>query len=221
MSDEPESFIAEPIAWPSDPAAAEAIRQYLIWLRSDGSEGAELGGPLDFRGANLTGIQMKWKFLWGSNFSGVILDKVDLYKSELIGATLTGASLEGARLHRTEMGECEAHRISFAGANLLKARISDSELTDSNFRDTYTGGAHLVNTDLRGSDFRSARFGGENPGEWTNLRGARMGGCQLAEASGTVIGPIDVGEDDTQNILSGTELKSWFSAQGAIDVTVG
>ena len=181
MSDKFDVSIVEPTSCPTDQDAARAIQDYLTWLRTDGSQGSELGGAFDFRGANLNGFQLKWKFLWGANFSGVVMDDADLYKSELVGAVLNRASLRGARLHRVVMSECEARGSVFLEANLLKARMSDSELVESDFRKTWTSGAHFDDADLRGADFRDARFGPEEPGGWTRFSGARMGGVNCLE----------------------------------------
>jgi hypothetical protein len=53
----------------------------------------------------------------------------------------------------------------------------------------------------------------------TVLAGARMFGCQLEGAKGTVVGPVLVDEHGSQS-LDGTELEAWFSERGADNIQV-
>lgn len=50
MSDGVNPPVVYPRVWPDDPVAADELRKYMLWLESDGEEGSELGGSLDFRG---------------------------------------------------------------------------------------------------------------------------------------------------------------------------
>ena len=209
----------EPIEWPSSTETREFLRRYVDWLRSGGFEGSELDGPFDFRGADLTGFELRWQILWGANFSGVNLDHADLYKAELVDAVLDSASLRFAQLHKTDMSGCTARHASFMEANLLNAKFSDAILTGANFQKSWLGGTRFFDSDLRDADFRGAKFGTKNSGEWTDFSDSRMHGCQVSGAKGVVIGPIDVGGESPE-ILSGNELKAWFSRHGATEIEV-
>lgn len=219
MSETSDFSVVEPVRWPRDPEASEALRRYVIYLRSEGAEGEELGGVLDFRGADLSGMQLERNFLWGSNFSGVVLDGADLYKAELVGAVLDDASFRGTRLHRTEMGECEARRAVFRGANLLRVKATDAVLVDADFRGAWAGGAAFWSSDLSGADLRGVRFGSGDSGEWANFRESRMAGCRVAGAEGCVVGPVDVGVEKP-HLIGGDELETWFAGNGAPEVRV-
>ncbi|MFJ6021041.1 pentapeptide repeat-containing protein [Nocardiopsis alba] len=220
MPDDLEDRLFEPLTWPLAPEAREALQEYvnLINGKKEGSE-SELGGFLDFRGADLRKFQLQWQFLWGSDFSGVRLDGADLYKAELVEALLHGASLQGANLHKADMSACEARRASFAGANLLNTDLSESDLREVDFKEAWAGGTLFFNSDLRGADFRRARFGTEKAGVWTDFSGAKIGGALFSGVEGTVLGPIDVGEK-SRNILDGLDLEKWFADQGAPEVKV-
>ncbi|MEC3893522.1 pentapeptide repeat-containing protein [Nocardiopsis sp. LDBS1602] len=212
--------LQNPTAWPTDPTAKEILREYVVFINSkDGSHGSELSGPYDFRGADLRKFQMQWQFLWGSNFSGVILDGADLYKAEMVEVVLREASLKDANLHKADISACEAQRASFAGANLLNTDLSESDLREADFKEVWAGGTLFFNSDLRGADFRRARFGTEKAGVWTDFSGAKIGGALFSGVEGTVLGPIDVGEK-SRSILDGLDLEKWFADQGAPEVRV-
>ncbi|MEU2975051.1 pentapeptide repeat-containing protein [Nocardiopsis alba] len=154
MLDDLEDRLFEPLTWPLDPEAREALQEY-VNLINDEKEGpeSELGGFLDFHGADLRKFQLQWQFLWGSDFSGVRLDRADLYKAELVEALLHGASLQGANLHKADISACEAQRASFAGANLLNTDLSESDLREADFKEVWAGGTLFFNSDLRGGRF--------------------------------------------------------------------
>ncbi|ASU82557.1 pentapeptide repeat-containing protein [Nocardiopsis gilva YIM 90087] len=210
-----------PRSWPADQGTVESLREYIRWLESGGKSGSELGGAeLDFRGADLTEMDLRSLFLWGADFSSTTLDRVDFYKAELTGAILNDASLVGARLHRTEMNECEARRASFFEADLLGVRLHESDLSFADFRKARTNGAQMWESDLRGADFRNAWFGPEGPGGWTDLEGARMAGCKISNAGGWVKGPVDIGQEEEIQLVSGSDLYSWFAENGAPDIHV-
>jgi hypothetical protein len=48
---------------------------------------------------------------------------------------------------------------------------------------------------------------------------ARLAGCRLAGATGSVTGPVDIGADDP-HLIDGGELRDWFASQGAPQVEV-
>ena len=219
MPETPDRPVIDPVRWPRDPEASEALRKYVLYLRSKGAEGEQLGGVLDFRGADLSGMRFERDFLWGSDFSGVVLDGADFYRAELVGALLDDASFREARLHRTQMGECEARRAVFRGANLLRVKATDAVLVDADFRGAWASGAAFWSSDLSGADLRWVRFGSGDSGEWADFRESRMAGCRVAGAEGCVVGPVDVGVEGPR-LIDGDELQAWFAGNGAPEVRV-
>lgn len=163
---------------------------------------------------------MRWIFLWGSNFSNVILDGVDFYKVGLSGSVLDGASLRGVNLHRAQLDECEARGAIFSDANLVNYRLQEAVLAGADFRRSLLSGAHLWEADLTGADFRNANFGREDRGSRTLLENARLSGCKFDGAEGWAVGPADVGGEGAPHIIGGEELTLWFAKNGAPNLSV-
>lgn len=220
MSNEMKRPVIYPRVLPDDSDATERLHGYMLYLESDGKEGGALGGPLDFRGADLSGMQMGGLFLWYSNFSNVVLDEVNFRKAELTASTLDGASLCGAYLHRTQINECEARGAVFTGAFLVRAELHESVFTGADFRGSTLSGTRLHKADLTGADFRNASFGSKDKGSRTLLQNALLEGCRFEGADGWVVGPADVGSKENPQIIGGEELALWFTENGAPNLSV-
>lgn len=197
-------------AWPADLEAREALETYL-------AERAEQDTPLDgmeldFRGADLSNLDLCCAYLLSATLTGVSLVGADLFSATLSGASLVGADLSGAELGKAEAIECEARTAVFKGADLFKADFTGAVLHSANLREAKLSAASFSRADLRNADLRCCRFSD------LFLRGARMHGARLDGAGGLVKGPVDVGEF-VPRMLDGHELTEWFHAHGAPEVS--
>jgi len=203
--------------WPDDPAARRRLEDYfdsLEKLPDDSRTVASLlnGGGLDFRGADLSGLDLVEAELSDANLSGVRLVGADLYHAWLIGAVLRGADLSHCDLRKVEGRACDAQDAILRGADLDRSEFEDADLRRADFRETQFGQARLTGADLRGADLRQCTFGQNRYS--TGFDEARFADCLVEEAKGTVDAPIDVGTDSPR-LLDGADLQRWFADRGA------
>ncbi|WP_170141157.1 pentapeptide repeat-containing protein [Allonocardiopsis opalescens] len=170
----------------------------------------------------MSGLDLAWLHLWGVNFAGVRMVGVDLSKAQLVGAILDGADLSGARLVKTEANSCLARGTVFADTDMLGIRMNNAELRDASLRRARLNGAHLSRSDLRGADFRGVVFGPPGPGGRTVVTEARVDGCRVEGAGGSVRGPVDVQDSGggERVLIGGARLVAWFAERGAAEVHV-
>jgi uncharacterized protein YjbI with pentapeptide repeats len=211
------------LGWPVDGVAREALEIYLDELSARRPLRPALhGSTLDFRGANLSGLDLIAAVLFGSNLEGVRLIGADLAKAKLNGANLRNADLSGADLTKVDADDCDATGANFRGARLFGAELTSVRLVECDLRDSVLNGGRLLGTDFTGADLRRAGL----PGAWfgserfpTVLRRARVFGCNLYGASGVIVGPVDIGEHEP-TLVDGDELVAWFATQDARDVAL-
>lgn len=211
------------VAWPTDSAARSTLESYLDSFANGQQFPPTLHGPeLDFRGADLSGLDLGEAYLFNAVLAGVNLSNAVLVKTTLSGADLRLTNMTGANLTRADADECDATGAIFRGARLLGARLPRARLVESDLRETTLNGARLLGADLTAADLRGAtaaslRFGiDDRP---TVLSRARLFGCNLFGAGGLVTGPVDIGEHEP-TLVDGAELLAWFAAQDAPDVTL-
>jgi len=211
------------VAWPQDAEAREALAGYLDAWQAPGLPLPTLAADLlDFRGADLTGLDLGEAYLFNATLAGVSRVKTNLAKANLNGADLRLANFTSADLYKAEADECLADSAIFRDANLFAVNFGRARLVECDFRGATLNSVRLRRADVSAANLRAAslpdaRFGdGEMP---TVLTGARMFSCDLAGAHGAVIGPVDVGEHEP-TLVDGAELLAWFAAQGAPNVTL-
>jgi Uncharacterized low-complexity proteins len=211
------------VAWPDDPQAREALGKFLDAV----SAGPEVfpsfpADFLDFRGADLRRLDFAAAGMFGSILTGVNLSGACLVRATLNGADLRQADLTGAKLTKADAYQCQADGASFRDADLFAVDLTWAGLVGCDFRGAAMNSvrlrrANLADTDLRGAILFDARFGDEEAP--TVLSGARVFGADVRKAWGSVVGPIDVGEDEP-SLVDGEEMIAWFAAQGAPEVTL-
>lgn len=212
------------VAWPDDPEAREALGKYLDAM----SAGPELpptfaADLMDLRGADLRGLDLSEAYLFNTVLVEVNLSGTGLVRATLNGADLRRADVTGAKLTKAEAYECQADGATFRDADLFAVDFLYASAVGCDFRGATMNsirllGADLTGADLRGASLVDARFGLESSP--AVLRGARLFGADVRIASGAVVGPIDVGEDDP-SLVDGEEMVAWFAAQGAPEVVLG
>lgn len=92
---------------------------------------------------------------------------------------------------------------------MWRADAFGADLRGADLTDAYLNEVSLDDADLRDADLSGAQL------ERVVLSGARLNGCVLSGARGSVLGPIDVGADDSRTMLGGEEMIVWLRAQGA------
>ncbi|WP_160051378.1 pentapeptide repeat-containing protein [Nocardiopsis sp. FR26] len=129
------SSVVRPRVWPVDTTTVTALRAHATWLAASRHGEAEIGGVLDFRGADLTGMDLSWTFLWTSGLSHVTLDRADLHRTGLAGAGLDGAEAGGMRTSGDRLAEADLRGARFGnwadgrGTDLRDARLAGPALT--------------------------------------------------------------------------------------------
>ncbi|MEV4123363.1 pentapeptide repeat-containing protein [Micromonospora sp. NPDC049645] len=207
------------LRWPDSPDAREALEEWF----ADPSPTAYLSGDfLDFRGADLSRLDLAGAYLANSHLVGVRFEEANLGDANLTNAELRGADFSFADLAKAEMVGCSAGEALFRSARLFAVQLDDAVLEGADLRHAILNSAKLYKTDLRGANLELASLrwctlGGTSMP--TVLTGARMFGCQFEGAKGAVVGPVLVDEDATRS-LGGAELEAWFAGQGAEHVQV-
>ncbi|MFB4305265.1 pentapeptide repeat-containing protein [Actinomadura sp. GTD37] len=197
-----------PRTWPLDAEAAATLRD---WLSSPDSTLYAL--DLDFRGADLDGVDFTEAWLSGSVFSGSNLSRsllwrahcentsfreADLSDAELVKSFLTEADFAGARMVGAKLGRAECIRTSFVGADMRRTDLGDASFI----------GCDMRNADLRESTATMAAFGE------TDLTNVKVTGM-----TGSVVGSIVLTTRAATTELAGVQLERWFNRNGA-DVAV-
>ncbi|MDG4806713.1 pentapeptide repeat-containing protein [Micromonospora sp. WMMD1120] len=207
------------LRWPDSPDAREALEEWF----ADASPGAYLSGDfLDFRGADLSRLDLAGAYLANSQLPGVRFEEANLGDANLSNAEVPGADFSFADLAKAELVGCAAERAVFRSARLFAVQLDDAVLAGADLRHAILNSAKLYRTDLRGANLELASLRWCTLGSTTMptvLTDARMAGCQFEGAKGAVVGPVFVDEEATRSV-GGAELEAWFSARGAEAVQV-
>lgn len=218
---------SEVAAWPIDSRARGALKEYLVKTyeyrtkvgKSHTSDPIPVleGAGLDFRGANLSRLDLTEADLVDANLAGVIMDDATLYGAWFHRVEASACSLRRARLQEAQFRKGQLSGAIFVGALLDDAEFYGASLANADFSETPIGDVWLQGADLRNANLRGCRLG-----EWSSgmaLRGARLGGARVEHAHGLVEGPIDVGVTSS-DVRDGQALTRWFAENGAPDVRV-
>jgi uncharacterized protein YjbI with pentapeptide repeats len=202
------------VRWPDDPAARQALADYLAKLPPDSRDVLSMldAEGLDFTGADLSGLELGDAILNQATLDGVRLVGADLYGAWLYGTTLRGADLSQANLRKAQGRQFDAQGAIFRGAVLDRCQFEEADFRQANLSKARFGTGTLSDADLRDADLRECVFGHEI--RTTSLLRTRIAGCRVDGASGTVDGPADVGAQAPQ-LLDGADLQRWFTDHGA------
>ncbi|MFC8533275.1 pentapeptide repeat-containing protein [Streptomyces sp. NPDC057249] len=199
-----ESVPWQPAAFPSDPAAARQLRE---WLDDTGY--ALYGVGHDFRGADLTNGECPGAWLIDAVLAGVELGGVRLYRADVSGADLSGANLAGADLVRAKLDRSVLRSARLDRADLVKASLHNVDASGASLRGTRIMGASLYDVDLRGADLTDAVL-------FHNTFKVTVDDTTLVRGlTGTVFGPVTVVGSEGSREVGGADLEAWLSARGA------
>lgn len=209
------------ITLPADSEAASAVQSYVNWLNTHGAQGEELGASMmDLRGANLSGIPMRYLYFLQTDLSDCVFNGCDFSKAELSAATLNSSKFVEANFLKADLSECEARETDFTRASLIGAKFYRAEIVGSCFREAYLNAAWMHETDLRESDLSGVWFGPGEASGTTVFKETKVLGCRVVGAGGWVRGTADVGTKSKPHVIRGTELAEWFQDNGAPDVKI-
>ncbi|MEW4530478.1 pentapeptide repeat-containing protein [Maioricimonas sp. JC845] len=136
----------------------ELQRRYALGQRD--FRGADLSGvdlkDLDLRGIDLTGGSLVKAKLYGTNFEGAVLTECDLSQTYLAGTRLSGvlarrAQFRGCRMDGVQWTEADFEGARFDQCNLQKAELTGCSLRKSGLADADLTGARLVNVRAYGA----------------------------------------------------------------------
>ncbi len=101
----------------------------------------------------------------------IMIERVDLWRAQLIGVDLRGAYLQNANLRDADLGAADLGGAFLVGADLSGAKLDMADLR----------GADLVNADLRGANLRQALLSDARLGE-ADLTDADLDGAYMVDA---------------------------------------
>lgn len=112
------------------------------------------GGSLDFREADISGLDWSGRSFPGVDFTGAYLERMRLERTRMLGA-----SFERAWLYNVQFGRSDLAQARFDGAKLENVWLRDADLQHATFHDSQFAGEGMVaavmmeNANLRGARF--------------------------------------------------------------------
>ncbi|WP_169914709.1 pentapeptide repeat-containing protein [Rhodococcoides yunnanense] len=205
-------------SWPTDAAARHALRSFFVELAAHDNFVPELvGRGLDFRGADLSGLQLAGVDWTSADLSGVEMKSSSLVDAWFLGARLIGTDFTGSNLRKAQFRGCSARDSILVGAQLNKTDMSDSDFRGADLHNTALDQAFMFHIDLRGANLAGCSLATQ---PWNaDLSHARLNGATVKGMRGDVTYPIDIGAEEP-NILEGRALQQWFADNGAPEVVV-
>jgi hypothetical protein len=189
---------------PPDAEAAAALREWvkqadslldvsaLDLSRADLS-GADLAMALMtqtvLRNAELVGAD-----LYRAHLERAVLDEADLSNASLVKAELDEASLRGATLDEADLGSANLWALDARSARLRTAKLHEASLIDIRLEGADLTDASVCETSLK------AVFD-----EHTVVQGL----------TGTLFGPVMIGQASMRREIDGPELERWLKSRGA------
>ncbi|MFI0784512.1 pentapeptide repeat-containing protein [Streptomyces lydicus] len=193
-----------PRRFPSDPVAAERLREWLL-----ATDGRALDGVgLDFSGADMAGGDFGESWFTDAKLANVNLQDANFYRADLQGADLAGANLANSSLVRANLDDAVLRGANLDAVDFVKTSLYGVDASGASFRGARLMGASFLDVSLCGADLTDAVVQ-ENSfqvrlDDDTILRGF----------AGSVFGPIEfVGEEGVQEI-GGGDLARWIGERG-------
>ncbi|HTI15320.1 MAG TPA: pentapeptide repeat-containing protein [Dictyobacter sp.] len=152
------------------------VREWNAWRKNNAHV------RLDFRGVNLSDVDLR-----GVNLSGV-----NLNEANLIDINLSGANLSNARIYEANLSRANLSGTNLSEANLSEANLSEANLSRADLSNANLNGAVVIRTDLNESNLSGAYLNGADL-RWSNLSGSYLRGVRLIEAN---LIEVDLSEAD-------------------------
>jgi uncharacterized protein YjbI with pentapeptide repeats len=198
---------------PRDAKAAAILQEYVTRRKVADQNNPLFGDELDFRGADLSGLDLTEASFWGANLQEVPLLEANLFRAVLNGADCRAANFDGSNLVKASFHEVHAVRASFKRVEALRCDFQSAQLNAANFERADLRRASFIRADLRGARLTNVLL------ESTKFLYARLAESVWEGASGTVPGSdSDVGAS-TEELVGGADLLRWLMDMGAADVT--
>lgn len=150
----------------------------------------------DLRGANLSGVNLRFSELIETDLTSANLKDADLRFSSLLSATLPQATLRSANLRDANLNDVDLSCTDLRFANLSSADLISANLVAANLNS-----ANLILSDLRFADLSSADLSSADLSA-TNLSSANLRGATLLETKLH-------GADLNQAVLTGACIQDW------------
>ena len=149
-------------------------------------------GERDFRGINLTRINLLGRTLRPINFSQANFSQANLSNANLSNANLSNANLSNANLSMVIFYGTRLERANLAGidcykADLERAQLNQAKLNQANLRFANLSYADLSGADLSGADLSGAKLLGANLTDAklakTKLQNAQLNGAIMPDGT--------------------------------------
>ena len=116
-------------------------------------------------GADLSGADLRFAYLYNANLSNADLTdanltSVHLHNANLSNADLTDADLTGAHLRYTDLTDAKLSNANLTSVHLPNANLSNADLTDANLTSVHLEHANLTGANLTGADLTDADLTG-------------------------------------------------------------
>lgn len=119
------------------PNIQSLLHQHALWLESQGKQGRQLTlFDTDFRGVDLTGLNLSEAIIPGANFSGTFLVDIDLSGSNLASANFTDATLKNVRFIKSNLDDALFTNTNVIGGSWFRATCIDAKTEGLTFSET-------------------------------------------------------------------------------------
>lgn len=138
-----------------------------------------VGGRPNFRGANLSGLNLRGLNFIGADMSGANLNGVDFFYTMLSHANFQGASmrhtnLQTAILMQANLRKADLQHANLTYANLVRSDLSETNLSKADLSSAVLLGANLKNATLRHAKIEMPRFNSDSNLMNADFRKARL-----------------------------------------------
>ncbi len=166
----------------------------------------------DFRGADLSDLNLGDANMRGANLEGVKFRNANLAYVSFAGANLDNADFEGADIADAEFNRTTARNASFRRVWCGPMDAIRSDFRGTDFTDADMNDSAFMKCDLRGTMFCGVKLS-------SNFEGSRLHGADFTGATGSVTrGLVDVGENEPR-LPKQSEFIEWLHAHGAVNIT--
>jgi uncharacterized protein YjbI with pentapeptide repeats len=142
--------------------------------------------PLDFSGADLSGLNLSSANLIGADLSKANLSLANLSSAFLSCANLNQAYLSEAKLHKTNLSKANLTKADLSFADLTSATLIEANLNRATLIEATLASANLSFADLNRANLSKANLQNANLTKGilieANLNQANLRGCNLNQA---------------------------------------